>query len=731
MEYLYEHPEETSTDEFSLKNGTILQRFSAPVLDEHGNYMARIWSFRDITEAKHYEQVLEDAQHYLAQMNEELERRVQERTAALQESEAKLNVFIQSTPASMAMFDRNMCYLAVSSRWLEDYDLEVDNIIGRSHYDIFPNLKQAWIEAHQAGMAGKGTKCEKDTFTLPDGRQLYLRWEVQPWYTADGTVGGIVIFSENITSILELLDRDESSSRRLNLALEAGPIGSWEWEVGGDRLTWDERMYDIYGLPRQEDHAMTFDTWANTLLPEQRETTARKLLEIVAAPDQVTYEQEFPILWPDGQQRYIRAYGLVMRDDQGQATKVVGVNLDITREKQAQETLALANAQLRRAAEMKDNFLAMMSHELRTPLNAILGMNESLQDEIYGSVSILQKRSLGSIEAAGEHLLHLINDILDVAKIDSGQVTLELEPTEIRDLCRSSLAFVREFALKKQIQLTQDVPPSLPDFYLDQRRLKQVLINLLNNAVKFTPEGGTVTLQVSYHPQDKTNVSYPCLRFSVIDTGIGIAPEDLERLFEPFVQVDNNLSRRYEGTGLGLTLVQQIAQLHGGTVKVSSELGQGSCFSLDLPLRPVEGTGMVEVTDGDLAHGQTKDLEKPSIIILTMPGVQHGSFSNYLKAKGYNLEVAADLDGAIALTENQTGQLIILDMAQANPESLTFLQTLRSQSPLPIICLCEKGKAGDCGGYLTQGANDYLCKPFRFGDLVSLIEQYVTVSPRA
>ena len=691
--------------------------------------MARIWSFRDITATKHYERVLEKAQNYLAQMNEELERRVQERTAALQESEAKLNVFIHSTPASMAMFDRQMCYLAASQRWLEEYGLDPD-ILGRSHYELFPNLKQSWIEAHQQGIAGKGTKCNKDSYLLPDGSQLYVRWEVQPWYTADGAVGGIVIFTEDITSLIDLLSKYESSSRRLNLALEAGSIGSWEWEIGGDRLIWDERMYDIYGLPFREDRSINFDTWANTLLEEQRDITANKLLELVATPDQITYEQEFSILWPNHEQRYIRAYGFIVRDAQGQATKVVGVNFDITREKQAQETLALANAQLRRAAEMKDNFLAMMSHELRTPLNAILGMTESLQDEIYGSVSILQKRSLGSIEAAGEHLLHLINDILDVAKIDSGQVTLELEPTNIPDLCQSSLTFVREFAHKKQIRLTQEFSPSLPDFYLDQRRLKQVLINLLNNAVKFTPEGGTVKLQVIY-PQETTDIGYPCLRFNVIDTGIGIAPEDIERLFEPFVQVESNLSRRYEGTGLGLTLVQQIAQLHGGTVKISSELGQGSCFSLDLPLRPVEGTGTRTAKDGASAQEQSKKLEKPGIIVLTVPGIQQGSFSNYLKAKGYNLKDVADLDGAIALIENKKGQLIILEMAKANSESLALLQALRDRSTLPIICLCEKSQSGDCSEYLTEGANDYLCKPFRFGDLVSLIEQYVTVSPQA
>ncbi len=249
----------------------------------------------------------------------------------------------------------------------------------------------------------------------------------------------------------------------------------------------------------------------------------------------------------------------------------------------AERTAALsaANLELARAARLKDEFLAAMSHELRTPLNAILGLAEALQEEIYGKTNDRQRKALHTIERSGYHLLELINDVLDVAKIGAGRMELEMRPVHVPTICESSLRLVRRDALKKQLKVRLEIDEDVTHLQADERRLKQILVNLLSNAVKFTPDGGQIALEV-HGDADRQQVE-----FVVWDTGIGIGGEDLQRLFEPFVQLDSRLSRQYPGTGLGLALVHQMAHLHGGSVSVESELGRGSRFVVCLPWETV------------------------------------------------------------------------------------------------------------------------------------------------
>lgn len=254
---------------------------------------------------------------------------------------------------------------------------------------------------------------------------------------------------------------------------------------------------------------------------------------------------------------------------------------DITERKNAELRLQKANGELARATKMKDEFLANMSHELRTPLSAILGMTEGLQQGIFGPVNQKQASGYEVIQESGSHLLGLINEVLDLAKIESGSLGLDLAKTEVNKLCKSSLQLVAQQAKKKSIDLQLNVPFNLPAMEVDEKRVRQILVNLLSNAVKFTPDGGRVTLEVKGLPPNEKKL----VRFSVKDTGVGIDESKLESLFEPFVQVDTSLGREYEGTGLGLALVKQFTELHAGTYGVTSEVGVGSCFYVEFPIR--------------------------------------------------------------------------------------------------------------------------------------------------
>jgi PAS domain S-box-containing protein len=294
---------------------------------------------------------------------------------------------------------------------------------------------------------------------------------------------------------------------------------------------------------------------------------------------------ESRIYHKDGTLRWIEVRSVPIYGEMGGIEGIQGTVHDISAKKQAElklqeanDQLAIKNTELARATKLKDEFLATMSHELRTPLNAILGNSEILLEEIHGDINDKQRKSLNSIERSGQHLLSLINDILDLSKIEAGQLELQYLPISVESLCSNSISFIQPQSQQKQIQLRTQIDPALPTrFQGDERRLRQVLINLLNNAVKFTPQGGLVSLTVQSNPAQQT------LQFSVHDTGIGIAPEDLQKLFQSFVQIDSKLNRQYDGTGLGLTIVKRIVELHGGRVMVESAVGQGSCFTIELP----------------------------------------------------------------------------------------------------------------------------------------------------
>jgi signal transduction histidine kinase len=281
------------------------------------------------------------------------------------------------------------------------------------------------------------------------------------------------------------------------------------------------------------------------------------------------------------------------------------------RETQALHEIEAKNLQLEEASRMKSEFLANMSHELRTPLNAIIGFSEVLKDGLLGELLPQQQDYVTDIFSSGNHLLSLINDILDLSKVEAGKMALTLTPVPLEPLLQAGLQVLRDKATAHHIALRLTLASELQahgEIWLDERKTKQILFNLLSNAVKFTPDGGAVQVQVRCLPGDR--VAYAqwdhYLEIAVRDTGIGISEQDKARLFQPFTQIDSTLARSYEGTGLGLVMVRRLAELQGGSVSLHSVLGRGSTFTVWLPWRrsaesaaPRKGR-LPSVCDGEL-----------------------------------------------------------------------------------------------------------------------------------
>ncbi len=402
------------------------------------------------------------------------------------------------------------------------------------------------------------------------------------------------------------------------------------------------------------------------------------------------------------------------------------------------QQLAISNEELQQATRLKDEFLANMSHELRTPLNAILGMAEGLQEKIFGPLSVQQLTAIKTIERSGSHLLELINDILDLAKVESGQLELEKNPTDVAAMCRGSLGFIRQAALKKSLAVDLHIPEDLPELLVDERRMRQVMINLLNNAVKFTPEGGRITIEASLLPPEvipESPTVTPLLRLAITDTGIGIPEDYRDRLFLPFVQIDSALNRKYMGTGLGLALVKRIVELHGGQVSVTSEVGVGSCFRVDLPYVPLPNTSPPTApapsNPSPISPGEAPSQE---LILLAEDNEANiSTISSYLVAKGYRLIFAKNGREAVTLAETERPDLILMDIQMPEMDGLEAMAAIRQLPALrriPIIALTALAMSGDQERCLGAGASDYLAKPVKLKDLAFKIRQLLAgVSP--
>ena len=488
----------------------------------------------------------------------------------------------------------------------------------------------------------------------------------------------------------------------------------------------------LTGYPSNQLVGRTLDC-CNILPSEQIQLFATQVVKSLA--EQTSFASvEFKIKRADDEIRDVgtRVFGLMLKGHPHYLTTM----RDITLEKQTEETLrasrdtlSQANRELARASTLKDEFLANMSHELRTPLNAILGLSEGLLEQFMGTLNEKQIKAITMIESSGQHLLTLINDILDLSKIEAGKMTVEIVPVAVQSVTNSSLAFVKELAQRKNIQLLTTHDPTIEWIMADERRLKQMLINLLNNAVKFTPEGGNIELAVTSDAQNNR------MSFSVRDTGIGIAPEDFTRLFKPFVQVDGSMTRSHEGTGLGLSLVARMAEMHGGSVSVASELGKGSCFTISLPwsnemqnyAAARTKQSIQRLNQSVVTQMQSISADAPLVLIAEDNETNITMLSLYLESKGYRLAIARNGSEALTKAGEEHPAIILMDLQMPVLNGLEATRRLRqmNDSPLahtPIIALTALAMPGDRESAITAGANEYMSKPVNLNQLVEMIE---------
>ncbi|MDH3517324.1 MAG: PAS domain S-box protein [Acidimicrobiia bacterium] len=394
------------------------------------------------------------------------------------------------------------------------------------------------------------------------------------------------------------------------------------------------------------------------------------------------------------------SFGRAVLDDR---TIVTAMIRDVSERKVTEDALHRARDLAERASRSKDEFLASMSHELRTPLNGIIGLSSILSRGTHGAVNEKQAEYLEHIESSGRHLLSLINDVLDLAKIEADKLEPDLGRTDLAVTIGEAAGIVRESAVAKAVTMEISIPDDLPIVTADARRIRQVILNLLSNAVKFTDSGGRIGLEA------RRAGSF--VEVAVWDTGVGIPADKLDQLFVPFQQVDSSLSRRHEGTGLGLALSRRLIEAHGGDMAVSSRSGEGSTFSFRLPITATERSAKARLEQADPS---ATPLPGHRVLVVEDNEVNRMLVCDYLEAHGLDIAIASNGNEAIEQTVAFSPDVILMDIQMPHRDGLSATRELKAREDtkhIPVIALTALAMKGDADRCLAAGCDGYISKP--------------------
>jgi len=454
----------------------------------------------------------------------------------------------------------------------------------------------------------------------------------------------------------------KENENRLTMSIKAADLGIWDWDIQTGYLYWDEGMFRHYGINEVIPH-WKFDDWFKFVLPEDKEGIAAQVRN--ALKNNRDYTTEYRVKWADGSIHYLRGVGRAVIGENGRATRMVGVNFDITELKTTEHKLIETRDEALKANMAKSEFLANMSHEIRTPLNTILGMSSVLNES---QLNDSQKKCVDILVNSSEHLLLLINDIIDANIIESRGITLDKASFDLPKLIKSTAEFLTVAATKKGIRLYSDVAEDVPRWVIgDEHRLRQILINLVGNAVKFT-EKGAVELVVEKVQGTKDENS---IRFSIKDTGIGIAPEQQKMIFERFTQGNSSLTRKHEGTGLGLSITKYLVELMGSKINMNSVLGKGTCFYFTLVMQP----GVIQEQKPEVV--ETPDLHNLNVLIVDDSSDNRTLMQYYLSKTNCHLETACDGSEAIRKFEHGHYDMIFMDIQMPGVDGYKATKAIR------------------------------------------------------
>ncbi|HYG76443.1 MAG TPA: PAS domain-containing protein [Planctomycetota bacterium] len=605
---------------------------------------------------------------------------------ARQVSEQRLLLFIEHAPAGIAMLDRDMKYLAASRRWKLDYDLP-EELTGRSHYELFPNLPEHWRQAHSRGLAGEVLSADEDPFVRKDGTTQWIKWEIRPWHEANGSIGGIMISAEDVSARVHAQEKLRKSEEYFRTLADNISQLAWMADRDGALFWYNKRWYEFTGSTPEQMHASGWQTLLHA------EHLGRVLSHWQTARNSgEPWEDTFPLRSSTGEYRWFLSRALPIRDDSGSILLWFGTNTDITDLRQAQEALKESDAR-------KDAFITMLAHELRNPLSPIRNAAEIITRTSDSSEPVIRAATIISRQVS--HMSRLIDDLLDISRITRGKLELKTEPVNLAYLLQTVIDDYRPAIELAGLSVTFARPESGCNVIADRTRLAQVFSNLIHNSTKFTPSGGEINVELICNESE--------VLIQMRDTGIGIEPGFLQHMFEPFVQADKSLDRSKGGLGLGLALAKGIIDLHDGKIEVKSGgKGGGSEFTITLAR-----TNAV-VPPAERKSEVIQFTEPLKILVIEDNEDVSETTKMMLELSGHIVRTAASAAEGITAFDEVRPDVIICDIGLPDMSGMDVARSIRAKAGrngVILIALTGYGQADDVRKSIEAGFDIHFTKP--------------------
>ncbi|MBF0212608.1 MAG: PAS domain S-box protein [Magnetococcales bacterium] len=558
-----------------------------------------------------------------------------------------------------------------------------------------------------------------------DGHEFPVEISVSSWTDGDGRLFFAAVLRD-ITARKQAEDVLRRSRENLAKAQELAHLGSWEWNVVQDRLSWSDEVYRIFGAG-PGDFVPDYGSFEAAIHPDDRLKVRHAVALSLEAGD-IPYVVEHRIRRPDGVERVVVEVGEVRHDASGRPVSMVGTVQDITERKRIEEELRRAKEEAEAGNRAKSEFLAVMSHEFRTPMNAIIGFSDLLASS---RLDVEQREWVNGVLTASQGLVGLINDMLEWAWSKSGENFSEGTVFRVARLVEDLVAAVSVQARRKGLRLQTRLAGGVPgQVQGEEKALRLVLRNLLGNAIKFTGEG-IIALDVELADE----LSRGCmLRFSVRDTGIGIPPDKLAVIFDPFTQLDSSHSRKFGGTGLGLALCRRLVERTGGHLWVESTEGAGSVFYFTMPFLEVSSGAevgeVVSATPVSLSSGSGFGVEVRLLLVEDDP-VNRKVVSVMLRKLGIGFDIAENGQLALEKLQETSFDLVLMDCQMPVMDGFTATSLWRQQEAkrglrrIPIVAVTAFALQGDRERCLTAGMDDYLAKPLNFNGFEATLARWL------